>query len=381
MKALFSLMTALMMRSSILGIRQVAGFLLPTRHHYRVRVSPPRLFATLSDEDEKYLALAIQYALNGAGHTFPNPAVGCVIVQGSRVVGAGFHPKAGLPHAEVFALFQAAGHLEDGVAAAQAVIDRSNATLVERVTQLTNEYLAEKGPSKLFGATFDHSQESTTAYVTLEPCCHHGKTPPCATSLALAGVTRVVVGFRDPNPRVDGGGTKLLQDEAGIEVLETPAGPLRDACATMIENFVKRITPRNNTDYSSINGAQRRALRALGGRKKADNTLSVFPWKGPSIGNEFDGEIDDAVNQLPIAASWLEQADDLLWKHELVLLRLNTAVAKKKGAKLLGERIASQLDAHLAQVVGHTALLYRPAIPPVLDIEEMSSKLRKEEES
>jgi pyrimidine deaminase RibD-like protein/RNA-binding protein YhbY len=364
----------------MLQIRQVVGFPLPTRHHYQVQVSLQRLFATLSDEDENYLSLAVQHAIKGMGHTFPNPAVGCVIVQGSRVVGAGFHPKAGLPHAEVFALFQAAGHLEDGVAAAQAIVDRSNTALVERVSQLTNEYLAQNGPSQLFKGVFDHATDPTTAYVTLEPCCHHGKTPPCATSLALAGVTRVVVGFRDPNPRVDGGGNKLLQEEAGIQVVEAEAGPLRDACAAIIENFVKRITPRNNTDYSSINGAQRRALRALGGRKKADNTLSVFPWKGPSIGNDFDGEIEDAVNQLPIAASWLEQADDLLWKQELVLLRLNTAVAKKKGAKLLGERIASQLDAHLAQVVGHTALLYRPSIPPVLDIEEMSRKMVKEEE-
>jgi pyrimidine deaminase RibD-like protein/RNA-binding protein YhbY len=359
-----------MMMSGLFRISRVSAFLHPPAR----RILTSRLFASLSEQDEQYLDLAVQHARIGMGRTFPNPAVGCVIVQGSEVVGAGFHPKAGMPHAEVFALLQAAGHLEDGVAAAKSIVDGSDLALMKKVTQLTDEYLAESGPAKLFGDTF--AGKETTAYVTLEPCCHHGKTPPCAASLTLAGVQKVVVGFRDPNPRVDGGGYKVLE-EAGIQVVEAD-GASRDACAAIVENFVKRITPRENTDYSSINGAKRRALRALVGRKKADSTLSVFPWKGPSIGKDFDGDLEDTVNQLPLDAKWLEQADALLWKHELVLLRLNTAVAKKKGAKILGERIAEQLDAHVAQVVGHTALLYRPSIPAVLDLEELGSKAEEE---
>lgn len=104
---------------------------------------------------------ALELAARATGKTFPNPVVGCVIVDPStgETVGQGFHPKAGEPHAEVFAL-RAAGHLARGA----------------------------------------------TAYVSLEPCDHFGRTPPCSRALVDAGVARVVVGFVDPDPRVSGGG-------------------------------------------------------------------------------------------------------------------------------------------------------------------------------
>lgn len=354
----------------------------PTRlrhpHHFETRMGSRRFASSLSEQDEQYLALAVQHARKGIGHTFPNPAVGCVIVQGSQVVGAGFHPKAGLPHAEVFALLQAAGHLDDGVAAAEAVIDKSNPQLLEQVTQLTKQYITDAGPSKLVRGTFVDKENTATAYVTLEPCCHHGKTPPCAASLVLAGVTKVVVGFRDPNPRVDGGGYRVLQD-AGIQVVEA-VGASRDTCAALVQNFVQRITPRDATDYSTINGAKRRALRALGGRMKTDKSILVHLWPGPGIEEDLNGGIEDAVRDLPMNASWLEQVDASLWKHELILLRLNTAVSKKKGAKILGERIAETLNAHVAQVMGHTALLYRPSIPPVLDLVKLCKKTEDDKE-
>ena len=103
---------------------------------------------------------ALALAATAAGKTFPNPVVGCVIVDehSGVVVGEGYHPKAGEPHAEVFAL-RAAG---------------ANA-------------------------------KGCTAYVTLEPCDHFGRTPPCSRALVDAGVKRVVVGFVDPDPRVSGG--------------------------------------------------------------------------------------------------------------------------------------------------------------------------------
>ena len=105
------------------------------------------------------------------GQTFPNPCVGsCIVDANDEVVGEGFHPKAGMPHAEVYAL-RAAG-------------------------------------AKARGAT---------AYVTLEPCAHTGRTPPCARALVAAGVARVVVGAYDPNPLVGGKGISILE-RAGIEV-------------------------------------------------------------------------------------------------------------------------------------------------------------------
>jgi diaminohydroxyphosphoribosylaminopyrimidine deaminase/5-amino-6-(5-phosphoribosylamino)uracil reductase len=129
------------------------------------------LTQTFSPQDAAYMARAFALAEKGQYSTTPNPCVGCVIVSSNdEVVGEGFHIRAGTEHAEVHAL-KAAG-------------ERSKAS---------------------------------TAYVTLEPCSHHGKTPPCALALIEAGITRVVVAASDPNPLVCGRGIKLLED-AGIKV-------------------------------------------------------------------------------------------------------------------------------------------------------------------
>lgn len=121
-------------------------------------------------QDRYFMMLAIEQAKRGLYTTRPNPAVGCVIVQAEVVVGQGFHPKAGEPHAEVFAIKDAG--------------------------------------AQTAGAT---------AYVTLEPCSHTGRTPPCALALIEAGITRVVIAGLDPNPQVAGRGVALLE-QAGIEV-------------------------------------------------------------------------------------------------------------------------------------------------------------------
>ncbi|PNY82863.1 bifunctional diaminohydroxyphosphoribosylaminopyrimidine deaminase/5-amino-6-(5-phosphoribosylamino)uracil reductase RibD [Deinococcus koreensis] len=137
------------------------------------------------------MALALAEAARGLGRTAPNPPVGCLIVRGREVVGCGFHPKAGEPHAEVFALREA------GVRARGA-----------------------------------------TAYVTLEPCSHHGRTPPCAEALIAAGVARVVVAALDPNPRVSGQGVRRLRD-AGIDVA---LGVLEDLATRQQAGFRSLIT-------------------------------------------------------------------------------------------------------------------------------------------
>lgn len=313
------------------------------------------------------MELAISHARRGFGHTFPNPAVGCVLVNQDtgNVIGAGYHPRAGSPHAEIFALLEACGHVSDGVAAADSVMN-ANPELSSRVQELSETYTSQDGPQKLFGCAL--SEIPVTAYVTLEPCCHFGKTPPCASSLVLAGVNKAVVGFRDPNPRVDGGGVQLLTD-AGVDVvlMDDEASA---ACARLVSCFVKRISPREN-DYSKITGAMRAALRSLAGRLKTENKSveQAWPSKGPSV--EGVEDLTTAISNLYLDPSWLENIDSLLWSKELVLLRLNNAVKKKRGTKLLGNRIATELDAHVAQVVGHTVLLYRPGIPPVLDLEQM----------
>lgn len=121
-------------------------------------------------QDRYFMTLAIEQAQRGQFTARPNPAVGCVIVQAGAVVGQGFHPKAGQPHAEVFALNDAGSE-----------------------------------------------SNGATAYVTLEPCSHTGRTPPCALALIKAGIKRVVIAGLDPNPQVAGRGVSLL-NQAGIEV-------------------------------------------------------------------------------------------------------------------------------------------------------------------
>ena len=124
--------------------------------------------------DSRFMNRALRLAVKGIRTCPPNPAVGCVIVHAGRVVGEGYHARAGEPHAEIFALRQAG-----------------------------------------------EQARGATAYVTLEPCSHYGRTPPCAPLLVEAGVARVVVAARDPNPSVAGNGIELLE-AAGIEV---QAGP------------------------------------------------------------------------------------------------------------------------------------------------------------
>jgi len=317
---------------------------------------------SLTREDEIFLNEALNHASQGFARTFPNPAVGCILVRQdtSEILGSGFHPRAGFPHAEIFALLEAAGHVSSGIEAAKSVV-QGNPT--EQVLSLSQRYIAEGGAEELFQDIFQDIP--VTAYVTLEPCCHKGRTPPCTTSFALSKVNRVVVGFRDPNPRVDGGGVKVLE-EAGIDV-DLAEGMAQQACMDMIDTFVKRITPKEyDTDYSWVNGAMRRKLRSLANRLKVEDSLTEYPWTG-----QIKAMTEEEVDSLILDAVWMERLDFMVWQKELVNLRLNKAVGKKKLAKRLGERIAKELGAHLAQTVGHTTLLYRPGVPPMLDVEDL----------
>ncbi len=140
--------------------------------------------------DHRFMAHALRLARNGLWTAHPNPRVGCVIVAAGRVVGQGWHERTGGPHAEAVALAEA------GALAAGA-----------------------------------------TAYVTLEPCCHQGRTPPCTDALREAGVRRVVFAARDPDPRVAGGGARALE-EAGIGVL---GGIMAAESRELNRGFVSRM--------------------------------------------------------------------------------------------------------------------------------------------
>ena len=363
----------------------------------------------LSTSDIQHMKQATTLARIGYGNTFPNPAVGCVLVRHrhhhendssqttmplDEVIGSGFHPKAGMPHAEVFALLEACDHIEDGVAGARSVmgaVSEDEATtssltskmLNEKVLDLLDVYKSKDGACKLFDGHFN--DWNVTAYVTLEPCCHTGQTPPCAMSLVAAGVNRVVVGYRDPNPKVDGGGLQLLQN-SGIDVhilsktkgKKTTKEEIKAAseCYNLVKYFVKRISPREESSPeldNTINGKKRRILRSIAGRQKAEGIIQQLDWPRDhsSTKEEHNEESDLSAQHISINHRYLERIDAALWDYEIVLLRLNKFVKKKKEAKILGGRIAEILNAHVAQVIGHTSLLYRPGFPPLLDLDEL----------
>ncbi len=144
-------------------------------------------------DDAGYMQRAIRLARRGVGYVEPNPMVGCVIVRGERIIGEGWHRRFGGPHAEVNAL--------------SAARSRRGA-------------------------------KDATVYVTLEPCCHHGKTPPCADALLAAGIRRVVVGCVDPFGAVSGRGLRKLR-RAGIRVT---VGVCEDEARQLIAPFAKRMT-------------------------------------------------------------------------------------------------------------------------------------------
>ena len=144
-----------------------------------------------AEDDRRHMRHALGLGARGLGTTWPNPAVGCVIVQGTHIAGRGWTQPGGRPHAEVMALAQA-------------------------------------GPAA----------RGATAYVTLEPCAHHGKTPPCAGALIAAGLARVVTALQDPDPRVAGQGHAMLRT-AGVAVTE---GVEADAARTAHAGFLRRVT-------------------------------------------------------------------------------------------------------------------------------------------
>lgn len=139
---------------------------------------------------EYYMARAVRLAEKARGDTYPNPIVGAVIVKNSEIIGEGYHQQAGLPHAEVIAL--------------------------------------KKAGAKAVGADL---------YVTLEPCSHYGRTPPCTEAIIKAGVKRVFIGIQDPNPKVNGNGLKLLQAK-GIEVY---VGILTSQIKQQLAGYLKRV--------------------------------------------------------------------------------------------------------------------------------------------
>lgn len=224
------------------------------------------------------MAQALVLARRGLGNTWPNPAVGCVLIRDGIVVGRGWTQPGGRPHAEVMALGQA------GQAARGA-----------------------------------------TAYVTLEPCAHHGRTPPCAEALVAAGVARVVAAQTDPDPRVAGRGLQMLRD-AGITVTEHI---LEAEARAMQRGFLTRIT-------------QGRPMLTL------------------KLGTSFDGRIATAGGESQWITSALARRHVQLLRltHDAVMVGGGTARADLPGLNL---RSMGHLRQPVRIVVSSRAL---PDLPP-----------------
>ncbi|MCL1036223.1 bifunctional diaminohydroxyphosphoribosylaminopyrimidine deaminase/5-amino-6-(5-phosphoribosylamino)uracil reductase RibD [Shewanella submarina] len=258
-----------------------------------------------SAQDIQMMARAIQLAKRGRFTTAPNPNVGCVLTVNDEIVGEGFHIQAGGPHAEVHALRMAG--------------DKSR---------------------------------GATAYVTLEPCSHYGRTPPCAKGLIEAGVARVVVAMTDPNPQVAGRGINMLKD-AGIEVqtglLEVDARALNPGFLTRMETGLPFVTVKvaasldgktalSNGVSKWITGPQARAdVQRLRARHPALVTgIETILADNPTLNVRFDelgsvvaetGVLDESNVQQPLrvvldssARLTAEQASNLFGFASPILL-------------------------------------------------------------
>ena len=156
-----------------------------------------------SAADLNYLRSAVRLARRGYGRTSPNPMVGAVLVKGGKIIGRGWHRRAGLPHAEIEALRDAQKH--------------------------------------------SYNPRGATLYATLEPCCTHGCTPPCTDAIIAAGIKRVVIGTVDPNPKHAGRAFKILK-RAGIEVSSLGKGRARHSVRA-VSDFTRQRRAEDCAPY------------------------------------------------------------------------------------------------------------------------------------
>ena len=218
-------------------------------HYYTIAVTVNRA------EDEKFMALALSLAKRRQGLTHPNPAVGAVIVKRGLILGAGFHRKAGGPHAETLAI--------------------------------------KKAGAKAKGATL---------YVNLEPCRHFGFTPPCTDAVIKSGIKRVVVGAVDPNPVNSGKGIRALK-EAGISVT---TGVLKDESRRLNEDFFKYI--RTGRPFVIL-----KAAMSLDG--KIATSTGDSKWITGGRARRFVHELRSRVDAVMVGANTVKTDDPMLTSH------------------------------------------------------------------
>lgn len=239
-------------------------------------MSTPAIPIGYTADDHRHMARALQLAARGLNSTRPNPRVGCVIVKDGEVIAEGWHERAGEPHAETLAL-RAAGARARGA----------------------------------------------SCYVTLEPCCHHGRTPPCSEALVKAGVGRVVAAMTDPNPRVGGDGLRQLQ-AAGVEA---GAGLLAGEAEALNVGFCQRM---------------RR------GR----------PWVRAKVGMSLDGRVAMADGESRWITGEAARADVQRWRARscAVVTGVSTVLADDPALTVRAQPYLAELPGQPLRVVFDSAL-------------------------
>ncbi|WP_295995786.1 bifunctional diaminohydroxyphosphoribosylaminopyrimidine deaminase/5-amino-6-(5-phosphoribosylamino)uracil reductase RibD [uncultured Veillonella sp.] len=235
--------------------------------------------------DELYMKRAIRLAKMATGHTSPNPLVGAVVVKDNTIVGEGYHHKAGEAHAEVHAL---------DVAGEQA--------------------------------------KGATLYVTLEPCAHYGKTPPCAKRVVESGITRVVIGSTDPNPLVAGKGIQILE-AAGISVT---TGICADECIKMNEHFFTFI--QTHKPFVTLKSAM-----------SLDGKIATFTGESQWITNESsrkDGHVLRASHDAMLVGIGTILSDD-----PLLNCRLTKDELYKSIIDMYDEPLDNTLEVHQPDII------------------------------
>ena len=229
--------------------------------------------------DREMMRRCLHLARRALGRTSPNPLVGSVVVRESKIVGEGFHPGSGQPHAEVFALREAG--------------DKARAA---------------------------------TVYVSLEPCNHYGRTPPCTDALIAAGVAKVVVGMVDPDPRVSGGGIERLR-HSGIEVV---VGVEEAACRQLNEAFIHRVL------YQRPFGTFKYAMTLDG---KIATTLGHSAWVTSDASRQQVHQLRSACDAIVVGGNTVRQDKPYLTSHQ--------AGAPNPLRIVMSRTLDLPLDAHL----------------------------------
>jgi diaminohydroxyphosphoribosylaminopyrimidine deaminase/5-amino-6-(5-phosphoribosylamino)uracil reductase len=236
---------------------------------------------------------ALRLAKRGEGRVEPNPMVGCVIVRDGRIAGEGWHDEFGGPHAEIVALQK---------------VDKA----------------------LLRGAT---------AYVTLEPCCHHGKTPPCSKALMIAGVARVVIAMEDPFPAVDGGGIDELKAAGTV----CDVGLLADEARELNAPYLMRLN--NGRPWVIAKWAQTRD----GKMAMADGTRWISNERSREVVQQLRGRVDAII-----VGSGTVRADDPL----LTARPKNPADVKRKALRIaVDSRASLPLESQLVQTASDVPVL------------------------